>query len=188
MIVMPYQGQKIVNKINGDSYKFLTTAKDSNGACVVMKAEIMGRGQFVPAHYHAIQEESFEVVDGQLTVIRNGKTSVLQPGEKITFSINEPHNHFNNHNAPLVYIHTVAPALDFDYLIENLIGLSSDGKGKNGRFGLMQELVSLKYLDSKSFLATIPQGIQKVLMNTVAPIGRLLGYRAIYKKYSDIEK
>jgi len=25
-------------------------------------------------------------------------------------------------------------------------------------------------------------------MNTVAPIGRLFGYRAIYKKYSGIEK
>jgi hypothetical protein len=48
--------------------------------------------------------------------------------------------------------------------------------------------VSIKYLDSKSFLADIPLGVQKVLMNTIAPIGRLFGYRAIYKKYSGIEK
>jgi hypothetical protein len=48
--------------------------------------------------------------------------------------------------------------------------------------------VALKYLDSKSYLADIPIGIQKLLMHIVAPIGRLFGYRAIYKKYSGIEK
>jgi hypothetical protein len=52
----------------------------------------------------------------------------------------------------------------------------------------MQELVILKYLESKTFLADIPIGIQKVLKNVVAPIGRLMGYRAIYRKYSGIEK
>jgi hypothetical protein len=58
----------------------------------------------------------------------------------------------------------------------------------NGKAGIVQELVTLRYLDSKSYLASIPVGIQKVLMSIVGPIGRLFGYRAIYKKYSDIEK
>lgn len=53
---------------------------------------------------------------------------------------------------------------------------------------MVQELVTLKYLDSKTFLADIPVGIQKILMYTIAPLGRLFGYRAIYKKYSGIEK
>jgi hypothetical protein len=66
-------------------------------------------------------------------------------------------------------------------LIENLVGLAADGKSKNGKYGLVQELVALKYLDSKSYLADIPIGVQKVLMNTIAPIGRQFGYRAIYK-------
>ena len=68
------------------------------------------------------------------------------------------------------------------------MGLAADGKSKNGKYGLVQELVSLKYLDSKSYLADIPIGVQKILMNTIAPIGRLFGYRAIYKKYSGLEK
>jgi hypothetical protein len=58
----------------------------------------------------------------------------------------------------------------------------------NGKAGLIQELVTLKYLDSKSYLANIPQGLQKFLMNVVGPIARMFGYRAIYKKYSGIEK
>jgi hypothetical protein len=46
----------------------------------------------------------------------------------------------------------------------------------------------LRYLDSKTYLAALPLGVQKVLMHTVAPVGRMLGYRAIYNKYSGIEK
>ncbi|HEX6432188.1 MAG TPA: hypothetical protein VF008_31065, partial [Niastella sp.] len=73
-------------------------------------------------------------------------------------------------------------------LLETIVGLSTDGKMPNGKAGLIQELVILKYIDSKSFLINIPLGVQKLLMNIVAPIGRLLGYRAVYKKYSEIEK
>jgi quercetin dioxygenase-like cupin family protein len=185
---MPTQGQIITNPTNGDSYEFIETAKDTNGERVTMKATIKSKGQLVPNHFHVYQDETFEVISGNLTVLLEGVTHVLSAGEKITLPKNIAHNHFNNENKPVSYIHIVSPALDFDYLIENLVGLASDGKSKNGKFGLVQELVSLKYLDSKSYLANIPVGIQNILMNIIAPIGRLLGYRAIYKKYSDIEK
>jgi hypothetical protein len=128
------------------------------------------------------------VISGKLTVWANGKITTLSAGEKITLPKNKPHNHYNNHDEVVTYIQTVTPALDFDYLVETLFGLAGDGKSKNGKLGLMQELVILKYLESKTFLADIPIGIQKVLKNVVAPIGRLMGYRAIYRKYSGIEK
>ena len=78
--------------------------------------------------------------------------------------------------------------MNIDLLIENLVGLAADGKSKNGKYGLVQELVSLRYLDSKSYLADVPIFIQNLLIKTIAPIGRLFGYRAVYKKYSGIEK
>ena len=185
---MPIQGQIATNPINGDSYEFLETAKDSNGQRVTLKATIKSKGQLVPKHYHVFQDETFEVISGQLTIFLDGQTKTLLAGEKITLPKNTPHNHFNNEDIAVTYIHTVTPALDFDFLIENLVGLAADGKSKNGKYGLVQELVTLKYLDSKSYLADIPIGVQKLLMNIIAPIGRLIGYRAIYKKYSGIEK
>jgi quercetin dioxygenase-like cupin family protein len=185
---MPTKGQTIINPTNGDSYEFIETAKDTQGERVCMKAIINSKGQLVPKHFHVFQDETFEVVSGQLTILLEGQTRILSAGEKITLQKNVPHNHYNNEDAAVTYIHTVTPALDFDYLIENLVGLAADGKGDNGKYGLVQELVTLKYLDSKSYLADIPIGVQKMLMNTVAPIARWFGYRAIYKKYSGIEK
>lgn len=185
---MPTKGQTIFNPTNGDSYEFFETARDTNGERVTMKATIMSKGQLVPNHMHVFQDETFEVISGQLSIFFDGQTKKLSAGEKITLPKGLPHNHYNNENEQVTYIHTVTPALDFDFLIENLVGLAADGKSKNGKYGLVQELVSLKYLDSKSYLTDIPVGIQKVLMNIIAPIGRLFGYRAIYKKYSGIEK
>ncbi|HMR18500.1 MAG TPA: cupin domain-containing protein [Sphingobacterium sp.] len=185
---MPVKGQKITNPTNGDAYEFIETAEDTNGECVQLKATIASKGQLVPKHYHVFQDETFEIISGRLTVLLDGQIKTLSAGEKITLPKNVPHNHYNNENTAVTYLHSVTPALDFDYLIENLVGLATDGKSKNGKYGLVQELVSLKYLDSKSYLADIPIGIQKILMNVVAPIGRLFGYRAIYKKYSGIEK
>jgi len=185
---MPSTGQILSNPNTGDIYEFLETAKDTNGQRVTMKMTLKSKGEQVPNHYHALQDEHFEVVSGKLTIMLDGKKQILTQGEKITLPKNKPHNHYNGDDEKVVFIQSVSPALDFDYLLENIIGLTIDGKMPNGKAGLVQELVTLKYLDSKSYLANIPQGLQKFLMNVVGPIGRLFGYRAIYKKYSDIEK
>ncbi len=185
---MPIKGQLLTNPASGDSYEFLETARDTGGERVTLKATIKSKGHLVPDHYHVFQNETFEVISGQLTILSDGQTSILSAGEKITLPKNSAHNHYNNEDSAVTYIHTVTPAMDFDFLIENLVGLAADGKSKNGKYGLVQELVTLKYLDSKSYLADMPVGVQKLLANIIAPIGRLLGYRAIYKKYSGIEK
>lgn len=185
---MPTKGQILTVPANGTSFEFIETANDTNGERVSVRATIRGKGQFVPNHIHLLQDETFEVVSGKLTIWTPGRIMTVSAGEKMILPKNEPHNHYNNHNEAVTYIQTVTPGLDFDYLIETFIGLASDGKSKNEKYGLVQELVILKYLDSKTFLARIPIGLQKALMNIVAPIGRLMGYRAIYKKYSGIEK
>jgi quercetin dioxygenase-like cupin family protein len=185
---MPAKGQIITDPTSGDTFEFIETAADTNGERVTVKSTVRSKGQLVPKHFHVFQDETFEVESGHLTVILRDKTMDLPPGEKMTLPSGIPHNHYNGHDEAVVYVHTVEPAMDFDFFLENLVGLAADGKSKNGRFGLVQELVTLRYLDGKSYLADIPIGVQKLLMHTIAPIARLFGYRALYRKYSGIEK
>ena len=185
---MPTTGQAITNPTNGDTIQFIETAADTHGDRVRMKACIRSRGQLVPKHFHVLQDEVFEVLEGHLTVILEGRTRVLGPGDSITLPRNVPHNHYNDHDSPVTYRHTVTPALDFDLLIENLVGLAADGKSRNGKYGFVQELVSLRYMDSRSYLADVPVVVQDLLARIVGPIGRAFGYRAVYRKYSGIEK
>ncbi len=178
----------MINPVTGDRYEFLETAADSGGERVTLLATIHTRGLLVPDHFHVLQDEHFEVKFGELTVKLDGDTRTLQAGQSIELPRGVPHNHYNAQEEPVTYQHSVSPALDFDYFIENLMGLASEGKSKNGNYGFVQQLVTLKYMDSKAFLAGTPVGVQKLLMNTVAPVARLLGYRAVYKRFSGIEK
>src|SRR5690606_20543750 len=110
---MPANGQLLTNPLTGDTYEYLETSRDSEGARVVIKATVKSKGQLVPNHFHTVQDETFEVVDGQLTIWADGATRVLSAGERITLPKSKAHNHYNNHNAPVTYIHTVTPGLDF---------------------------------------------------------------------------
>lgn len=185
---MASKGLILENSSTGDAYEFLETSQDTQGERMKLKITLKSKGELVPNHFHTLQEETFEVISGKLTVWLAGKVQILSTGEQITLPTNIPHNHYNAHDEPVVFIQTVTPALDFEYLMQNLMGLTADGKMPNGKAGIIQELVTLKYLDSKSYLASMPVPIQKLLMNVIAPIARLFGYRAIYKKYAGIEK
>jgi quercetin dioxygenase-like cupin family protein len=185
---MPVKGQVLKNPHTGDIYEFLETSKDTNGERVAIKFTLSSKGPQVPNHFHVLQDEEFEVISGKLTVWLDGRFQTISAGEKVMLRKGVKHNHFNNDDEPVVYTQTITPGLDLDYFIENIYGLTMDGKMKNGKAGLIQELVTVKYLDSKSYLADMPVLPQKILMNIVAPIARLFGYRAIYKKYSGIEK
>lgn len=157
---MPTKGQIITNPTNGNTFEFIETAKDTHGERVTIKATIHSKGKAVPNHFHVLQDESFEVLTGNLTLWLDGKTLTLTAGEEFTFPRAIPYKHFNSEDEPVSYLLGASPALDFDYLIENLVGLEADGKSKDGKYGLLQELVTLKFLDSKIHLSKIPLGLQ----------------------------
>lgn len=185
---MPNKGQKLIDKFTGDTFEFIETAKDTHGDRVTLKVRLKSKGQTVDDHIHLLQDENFKVISGRLTCIQNGNKKYVNAGEEITLLKNTPHNHFNTDNEPVEYIQTISPAIDIDYFLENLFGMINDGKVKDGKLPFMQAMVTLKYLESPSLLANLPRGVQKGLASFLAPIARLFGYRAIYKKYTGIEK
>lgn len=185
---MPLKGQILENPRTGDTYEFLETAADTNGDYIKVKVTMKSRGIRMPDHIHKVQDEFFEVISGKLTVVDRGEKIIIYPGGEWFFPSDRPHNHYNGHLGQVVYIQTISPALDFDYLLETLHGLSCDGKIRKGKIGFLQQMVLLKYIDSKRVLADVPLGLQNALVNAFAPVGRILGYRAVYKKYSGIEK
>ena len=185
---MPSKGQKLENPHTGDTYEFLETAADTNGNYIKVMVTLKSKGVRMPDHIHTIQDEFFEVLSCKLTVIDRGEKIIIYPGGERFFPKNRPHNHYNNHLGKVIFIQTVSPALDFDYLLETLHGLSCDGKIRKGKIGFLQQMVLLKYIESKRVLADVPLGLQNALVNALAPLGRILGYRAVYKKYSGIEK
>ncbi|HEX6432516.1 MAG TPA: hypothetical protein VF008_32705, partial [Niastella sp.] len=73
---MARKGQILKNPQSGDSYEFLETAKETNGERVSIKVTLKTKGPLVPDHMHTIQDESFEVLSGKLTILSEGKTTI----------------------------------------------------------------------------------------------------------------
>ncbi len=187
-MIMPYKGQVLTDRNTGNIFEFIETASDTNGERVVVKQTLKSKVKIAPDHIHTKQDETFKVISGQLTYFLNGEEKTLQAGEEILLPKNVAHNHYNTHDEPLVMLQIFEPAYDIDYFIENLIGLSDDGRVKDGNLEFLQAMVTLKYLDTPSYLAGLPISVQKFLATILTPIARMLGYRALYKKYTGIEK
>ena len=120
------------NPATGDIYEYLELSKDTNGERITLK-QTLNKGQLYPNHFHPLQDECFEVLAGKQRFHSTGKTKTLSRGEKMILPKNKPHNHYNNDDEPVTFIQTVSPALDFEYWMENIIGLTMDGKYKTGR-------------------------------------------------------
>ncbi len=185
---MPKSGQKLTDSFTGDSIEFIETSAETNGERVTLKVKLKSKGQAVDDHLHIIQEESYKILSGRMTYILDGNQHYVNAGEEVVLPKNKAHNHYNTDNEPVEYIQSITPGLDIDLFIENLIGMINDGKVKEGKLPFLQAMVTGKYLDSPSRLASIPLGLQNVLINLLGPIARLFGYRAIYKKYTGVEK
>lgn len=184
---MAVKGQILVNPQTGDVFEFLETSADSDGKRVVIRSTVNTKGELVPNHFHALQDETFSVESGTLTVRLDGGLREIRAGESITLKKNIPHNHFNTGDEPVVYVHTTEPALDFEFFIQNLVGLASDGKMPGGKSSLAQQLTTLRGMQSKAFLADIPMGPQKFMLAVVPPIARLFGVKAFYEKYTGFD-
>lgn len=185
---MPKVGQTLINKYSGDTFEFIETGESTNGERVKLKITLNSKGRTVDDHIHLEQDETFEVLSGTLTYFLKGETHKITAGETVVLPRKVAHNHYNTSDEPLTYYQTITPAFDVDYFIENLSGLINDDKLNNGKLPFLQAMVTGKYLESPSRLANIPLGLQNVLINILGPTARLFGYRALYKKYTGIEK
>ncbi|WP_114752087.1 cupin domain-containing protein [Pleomorphovibrio marinus] len=185
---MPTKGQILLDNFTGDTIEFIETSSDTNGERVTLKVTLKSKGQTVDDHIHILQDETFKVLSGRMTYLRDGEKNYISAGEEVVLPKKKPHNHYNTSDEPAVFIQTITPGIDVDLFIENLFGMINDCKVKEGKLPFLQAMVTARYLESPSRLAAIPMGLQNVLINTIGPIARMFGYRAIYKKYTGIEK
>lgn len=177
---MAHRGQVLVNHSTGEAVEFLETRRENKGERLRFKY-IMKPGGLKPVrHFHALQDETFEVLSGRLAYVVDGEQKFAVPGETVLLPKGVPHTHFNGHDAETVVIQSHIPALDSEAIVETLYYLDSHGKMNNGEPPLLQVMVWLKELKAKTYLASLPKGMQDALAVVLAPVGKLAGYKTTY--------
>lgn len=171
---------------SGDSMELLETAAMTNGEYIRARFVFAANGLRVPAHKHPLQEETLEVTSGRLTYYLNGKRHVAETGATIVLPRGVGHQHHSEDPEAAVVIQTMRPGLDFDYLLENLFGLGSEGRLQGFSY-FVYLIVLLGKMKSAFVGANLPVWFQKIVAKIVTPFLYLFGYRAVNKRFSGEE-
>jgi quercetin dioxygenase-like cupin family protein len=164
---------------------FRQTAAETGGARLEIEATFTPRETPPPAHAHPRQTETFDVLDGTLRVRIDGRERDYGAGERFVVPPGTPHTMRAVGDAPARAVWTIEPALGTQTFFETLWGLARDGEtDRNGVPNLLQAAVALRAYRHEFRLTSPPAWVQRVAFGVLAPVGRLLGYRARYARYS----
>jgi mannose-6-phosphate isomerase-like protein (cupin superfamily) len=175
----------ITNPAIGHRITFLQTGEQTNGQLLQIEYAVDRQESepAIPLHKHLKCEERFETVHGKLGVVLNGDRRVLEAGESVTIPPGTPHTFWNAGDGELRFITDVRPPGDLQTYWETVFGLAQDGKvNANGAPNLLQLAVVAPLADS--YRPSAPVVATKALIVVLGAIGRLLGYKARYPKYS----
>src|SRR5437879_485837 len=93
----------------GDVYRFLATGEDTNGKYALWEA-IVPPGGGPPPHVHSREEESFYILEGEITFTIGTKRLVASAGMFANMPVGTPHSFKNENNKLAKMLISVAPA------------------------------------------------------------------------------
>ena len=103
----PDEGRTIA--VVGDVYRFMATGEDTNGKYAMWEA-IVPPGGGPPPHVHSREEESFYVLEGEITFQIGERRVVATAGMFANMPVGTPHSFRNESTQPAKMIISVAPA------------------------------------------------------------------------------
>jgi quercetin dioxygenase-like cupin family protein len=186
---MARAGEEIYNPVQGDWIVFRETARDTSGELLSAELVVSPQAAGPPAHVHPLQEERFGVLSGTIRARLENHERSLSEGERTTVAPGTPHTWWNDSEEDARVSLELRPALNSEIGFETIYGLARDGKtDENGVPNLLQLAVIFSGVNKgELYLARPPIPAQKALFAALAPVGRFLGYKDHYPKYSAAE-
>jgi mannose-6-phosphate isomerase-like protein (cupin superfamily) len=158
--------------------------QNAEGRAVAEMTALPG-ARVVGEHLHPALRERFSVVQGELTVVRDGRRSTLGAGETARIEPGEWHDWFNTAEVDAIVRVEVTPGERFAHMIETLFGLAREGhvNAKGMPNPLQLALTAQEFSDVIVFRRPPPR-VQRVVFDALAPIARRRGYRPTYASLS----
>jgi quercetin dioxygenase-like cupin family protein len=157
---------------------------NDEGRLVVDLTALPG-ARVVGEHFHPAQVERFSVQEGELTMLRDGRKSVLRAGQGAKIEPGVWHDWWNEGDVDAIVHGDITPGERFVHMAETLFGLAREGHvNKRGMpHPLQLALLATEFSDVIVFRKP-PAAVQRVLFRILAPLARRRGYRATYPSLS----
>ncbi|MHA6757934.1 cupin domain-containing protein [Streptacidiphilus sp. PAMC 29251] len=165
-----------------------TPAAQTGGERAVMDLYVEPGGFAAGYHTHPFSQEIFHLVRGNIRVHVGGRDVILdQPGQTVAVPAGTVHRWFGNtrDETSFAVVELVNLADRFEKLIlRQLFGLAQDGKtDAEGRPGRLQHAITMREFSDVLRFTDRPWPVQRLSNGALAPLARLLGYRACNPEY-----
>lgn len=162
-----------------------TVVKQENGF-VYCSAAIEPFAPGPPEHIHTDFDETFEISNGELSLLVNGEVKKIRPGDKLHIPKGTPHKPFNETADTIYTKNLVAFPEKFAFYLVQVYGLMDHEQlGKSA--GTMLQMSLLNHAGFDSYLAGPPLFMQRTMGFILTPATRLFGYKSYYADY-DLRK
>jgi mannose-6-phosphate isomerase-like protein (cupin superfamily) len=171
----------ISNPVTGERLRFLQRREDTDGELLQMELWATPKLMGPIEHLHPNQEETFRIQSGELVIKIDGRTRRLGPGDEATVPRETAHTHWVESDEPVCAIVEFRPALRTEEGFETLFSLGRDGRlNKKGLPSILQLAAMHGEYSNHMYLSSLPVVVQKAGCALLAPLARLMGYRATY--------
>jgi quercetin dioxygenase-like cupin family protein len=178
-------GEVWANPVTGERAVVLELPWQNNEGRVVAELTALPGARVMGEHLHPALHERFSVLEGELTVMRDGGRSVLHAGESADIEPGVWHDWWNEAEADAVVRVEVAPGERFVHMIETVFGLAREGHvNATGMPSPLQLALTAQEFSDVIVSRKPPPVAQRILFGALAPIARRRGYRATYPSLS----
>ncbi len=178
-------GEVWENPVTGERATILERPWDNPEGRVTSETAALVGARVVGEHLHPALVERFTVLEGELTVKRNGQTSILHQGEAAVIEPGVWHDWWNaaDHDARVRV--EITPGERLAHLLETLFGLARLGQtDRKGMPHPLQLALTAREFSDVIVFRSPPLAVQHAIFGALAPIARWRGYRATYPQLS----
>jgi quercetin dioxygenase-like cupin family protein len=178
-------GEVWENPVTGERATILELPSANREGRATAELTALVGARVVGEHRHPALVERFTVLEGELTLKRDGQTSILREGESAVIEAGAWHDWWNASDRDARVCVEVTPGERFAHMIETMFGLARLGhtNAKGMPNPLQLALVAREFSDVIVF-RTPPPAVQRTIFGALAPIAHWRGYRATYPQLS----
>jgi quercetin dioxygenase-like cupin family protein len=170
--------QTLENPVTGEVLEVL----ESTPAVFKCQYSLRPHGEIAGSHFHPGKEQRVTVLSGEMHLRINGVEQVVRAGETAFVPAGASHFQWNPTDAELTAIEEIRPAGRIHEFFSVLFGLARDGKtDSQGRPSLL--LAAALFSEFRDSIRQAEVGT-RVLLDALAPIASVLGYRRQLEPYS----
>jgi mannose-6-phosphate isomerase-like protein (cupin superfamily) len=184
---MTKAGDRFENPVTGEYGYIRLGTEETNGELIVSDLRVRVGGAVLGAHRHPTIDERFTVLEGKIGYMLDGKKGVLGAGETADLPRGVYHDWWNAGDEEARVIVEIRPGRRFEQMVITLFNLAREGKTNNKGVPnpLQMAVIAQEFKDVVQFMSP-PPAVQSALFGVLAPIGRMLGYKAIYPHHSQM--